>query len=91
VDPYSNRHLDPDPYSVYGSGSSRSNLAIKLKFEQISHNFHLFKIITYTMKNYLFNKIPTGTFLVKKIISKIFVKAFEKTCFFKLNSEPDPY
>ena len=30
VDPYSNRRLDPDPYSKYGSGSSKLNLAIQI-------------------------------------------------------------
>ena len=28
LDPHSNRRLDPDPYSIYGSGSTKSNVKI---------------------------------------------------------------
>ena len=29
VNPYSNRHLDPDPYLIYGSGFNKGYWAIK--------------------------------------------------------------
>ena len=41
VDPYSNRRLDSDLYSIYGSsGSTKSHLATQI-FLQIFHDFHL--------------------------------------------------
>jgi len=81
VDSFSNCRLDPDPYSIYGSGSSKGYWAIKNPiFMLIFHDFHLISK-NYTIKTYLvkYNTYFSGW---KQISHKIFVIAFEKMSFF---------
>ena len=58
VDPYSNRRLDPDPYSIYlRIRIQHVKFSYKnLPFVQIFHDFCLIELII-PYKNYLLNKI----------------------------------